>query len=76
MLAEMALRIRGFKKNEDVPGEDPDLVRVTPKVRSWKSSGWSKDRICRSGRLSHGSVSAALRSIAGIGPMPSTALRL
>jgi len=26
MLAEMALRIRWFKKNEDVPGEDPDLV--------------------------------------------------
>ena len=25
MLAEMALRIRWFKKNEVVPGEDPDL---------------------------------------------------
>ena len=26
MLAEMALRIRWLKKNEVVPGEDPDLV--------------------------------------------------
>jgi transposase len=26
MLAEMALRIRWFKKNEVVPGKDPDLV--------------------------------------------------
>ena len=26
MLAEMALRIRWLKKNEGVPGEDPDLV--------------------------------------------------
>ena len=26
MLAEMALRIRWLKKNEAVPGEDPDLV--------------------------------------------------